>query len=214
MNALDAILLLTIVFFGVKGFIRGLLFEILTFAGLMAAYFLATREMGYLAGGISRHLNLPPALLAVVSFSLVFIFIVLMTRIIVGAISRLIKKTPAAWLDRGGGAVFGLFKGALMASLLAFLVSIMPLSVNWELQKKKSLFYRPVLPIAPAIFNLSVRCFPQTKSFCDEIREVLETQAESVKRSLMRSQLDDLEDVLEKELDVKLEKDTRSNALK
>lgn len=200
MNTLDVILLIILAFFVIKGLIRGILFEALTLAGLITAYFLATKEMGFLAVWFSRHLPLPPAPLTIISFSLIFIFIVVMTRLIAGAVSRLIKKTPVAWLDRTGGVAFGLFKGALIASLIALLISILPLSKPWETRKDKSYLYTIVLPIAPAVFNFTVKNFPRAKSFCEEIREVLESSSESVKRYLMQKQLDELQNQLEKSL--------------
>jgi len=211
MNSLDIIIFLTLFFFGLKGLIRGILIEVLTLAGLIVAYLTATRHAGFLTEVLSRHIPLPRIWLTVLGFSLVFILIVAAARIVSGALSRLIKMTPAVWLDRGGGAVFGLFKGALIVSLLALVISLVPLSEDWEGQKKRSVLYRPMLPVAPAVFDFSMRIFPRAKGFFEEIRDALETHTEAPGFIRTKRLIDAPDETRENERPVRAEKDDPSH---
>lgn len=197
MNTFDIILTVIIGFFLIKGLFRGLIIEVFTLLGLVFAYIVATKEMNFAAMGISRLIDLPPALLMFLSFSLIFLLIVIVARIFAGALERLIRKTPATWLNHGAGGLFGLFKGTLIASLLALLTSILPLSGSMAKHMEDSFLYKPMLLVAPAVFNFAQQHFPEAKTFVEEMREVVESQTESVKRSLFQKQLDSLEQKLQ-----------------
>ena len=200
MNVIDAVILMIIGFFCVKGFFRGFIMEALTLVGLVLAYFIALREMSALATVIAKAVRLPPMVITSVSFFIIFILIVLFCRWMAGALRKLIKWTFLGWLDRGGGVLFGALKGALVASLLALLISLIPFPDNVESVKEKSFFFEPVCSVAPAVFNVIKRGYPKTNSFYEEVKESFEKTSKAVTDHIMSKHLEEIQEELEKHL--------------
>jgi len=59
----------------------------------------------------------------------------------------------------------------LITSLLALFISLLPLSEEMERMQDKSLLFKPVRSVAPAVFDFFTSAFPRTKTFYEEIRE-------------------------------------------
>jgi membrane protein required for colicin V production len=203
MNVIDAIILMIIGFFCVKGFFRGFIMEAFTLIGLVLAYIIALREMSALATLVAKAVNLPPMVITSLSFFIIFVLIVLFCRWIAGALKKIIKWTFLGWLDRGGGVLFGALKGGLVASLLALLISLIPFPDKMESVKENSFFFEPVCSVAPAVFNVVKRSFPQTKSFYEEVKESFEKTSKSVTDHIMSKHLEELQGELEKHLNKK-----------
>jgi membrane protein required for colicin V production len=199
MNPFDGIILLLLGLFAVRGLIKGIILEVLTLLGVITAYFIATREMSTLATGIGKGIELPPATLTTLSFTIIFVVVFILVRLIAGAISKLIKKSPVGWLDRGGGFCLGMLKGTIIASLIAILVSLFPLSGIWKSKQDQSLLFKPILVVAPAIFNTVRKIFPEAKNFTQELREVIDSRTGKAKEYILLKQLDSFQDALEKE---------------
>jgi len=173
MNAVDIALIVIVLGFSIHGLFRGLVFEVLMLIGFVAAYVIAVMHMSNLAVWMNKFLSLPFWIPLVLSFLVLFVLSLLIFRWIAGALKHLFKQTPAAFIDRIGGGVFGLVKGVLVASMLALAVSFTGLPPKLEAVKSQSVFFGPVRRVAPAVFNFIMRSFPKTKTFADEIREAV-----------------------------------------
>jgi len=147
--------------------------EVFTLLGLLAAYVIALREMSVLAGWINSLVSLPSLFISTLSFFLIFLAISLLCRWLAGLLRHVTRWTLLGWVDRSGGLFFGLFKGALVASLLALLISLVSFSPEMKKEESNSLLFRPVRSVAPAVFNFLKKTIPQTKDFYDEIKEGL-----------------------------------------
>ena len=193
MNSIDIIILIILGFFCIKGFFRGFIMEIFTLIGLLLAYVIALREMNSLASLIDSLFHLPPLIANVLSFTFIFILVVLLCRLLAGALRKLTRWTFLGWIDRGGGIMFGLFKGALVASLLALLVSLVPISDELEREKNDSFLFRPVRSVAPAVFNFIKHTFPKTKDFYDEVSEGLTEKSKEMVDKILSKRIDSLQ---------------------
>ena len=160
MNSIDIIILIILVFFCIKGFFRGFIMEILTLLGLLLAYVIAIREMSSVASLLSQLFHLPTPVMNVLSFILIFLIVVLVCRLLAGALRKITRWVFLGWIDRGGGVLFGLFKGAMVASLLALMISLIPISEELEAEQNDSLLFRPIRSVAPAVFNFIKHTFP------------------------------------------------------
>ena len=132
MNHIDLVILVIIGIFCIKGFFRGMILEIFTLIGLLIAYIIALREMDTVAGFINRIVTLPDIVSNSLSFILLFISILLLFRWLAGVFRHIAQWSFLGWLDRGGGMVLGIFKGALITSLLALFISLIPLTESME----------------------------------------------------------------------------------
>ena len=203
MNSIDIIILVILGIFCLKGFFRGIIVEVLTLVGLVVAYVIALREMSTVAGWIERVVHLPSLISTALGFFMIFLLIVLFFRWVAGAVRRITQWIFLGWIDRGGGMLFGIFKGALIVSLLILLISLVTFSKELEREQKNSLLFKPVSVVAPAVFTFIKHVFPRTKDYYEEVKEGLSNSSKEIVDRLYsresESLLKELEDHVPKE---------------
>jgi membrane protein required for colicin V production len=121
--ALLALLLVSVVI----GLWRGLLFEVMSLAGWIAAYICAQA----LGAQLAPHLPFgapgsAPQVAA--AFVIVFVLALIVWSLLSSLLRRLIQASPLSGLDRLLGAAFGLLRGVLIALVIVTVVQLMPLA--------------------------------------------------------------------------------------
>ena len=121
----DACLLGVLLLSIVVGAIRGLVFELLSLAGWLVAYFVALWAMPELAprlpiGTPGSSLNLAA------SFACAFIVTLIVWSLVSRLVRRLIHATPLRPIDRLLGAAFGAIRAGLVLLVVAALVALTP----------------------------------------------------------------------------------------
>lgn len=192
MNIIDICIVVILAFFGIKGLIRGIILEVFTLVGLLIGYIVALREMSSVTGFVIRYIHIHELFLNVLSFIVIFLAIIFIFRWLAGLLRKFAKWTLITWVDRLGGIAFGVFKGSLVASLVILLVSLLPLPESVEEVQNQSVLFKPVRAVAPAVFNLFEKMFPETKDFYDEVREGFKDSQGDVIDKLRDRQLDSL----------------------
>jgi len=130
--ALAALLLLSI---GI-GLWRGLVFEVMSLAGWVVAYFaaspLAPVVRDLLPGSMTAQLG--PTALHVISLAIAFFFVLIVWSLATRLVKTLIHATPLSVVDRLGGAGFGAVRGIFIALLLVLVIGASPLaeSSTWQ----------------------------------------------------------------------------------
>ena len=149
----DVTLLLLLAVSVLVGLWRGLVFELLSIGGWVAAYFACP----YLAPLIERWLpqeRLGPSLTHVAGLVLGFILVIVVWGLGAKLLRALIHASPLSVFDRLLGAGFGVLRGLLVCLLLVVIVSMTPVvtSPTWQASqvapKLQQLLQamRPVLP--------------------------------------------------------------------
>ncbi len=130
--ALAALLLISI---GI-GLWRGLVFEVMSLAGWVVAYFaappLAPLVAEWLPAPVAERAG--PGMLHLLALVLAFVGVLLVWSLASHLVKLLIRATPLSVLDRLGGAVFGALRGVFVALLLVLVVGASPLaqSATWQ----------------------------------------------------------------------------------
>ena len=109
------------------------------------------------------------------------------------ALRKLTRWTLIGWVDKGGGILFGLFKGAFVASLLALLISLIPFPEGVKNEEENALLFRPVRSVAPAVFNFVKHTFPKTKDFYDEVKEGFSSASKTVVDQVLSKRLESIQ---------------------
>lgn len=103
------------------GLVRGLIFEVMSLAGWVAAYFAAhwfaadvaaVLPVGTPGSGLNRAL----------AFAFVFIATLVLWSLLARLLRMLLHATPLSLIDRAGGAVFGVVRSFVLLLVLATLV--------------------------------------------------------------------------------------------
>lgn len=130
--ALGALLLISI---GI-GLWRGLVFEVMSLAGWVVAYFAASPLAPAVAGMLpaSTTSKFGPAVLHVVTLAIAFFAVLIIWSLASRLVKTLIHATPLSVVDRLGGAGFGALRGVFIALLLVLVIGASPLaeSSTWQ----------------------------------------------------------------------------------
>lgn len=141
----------------VVGLVRGLLYEVMSLLGWVAAYVAAQAFAGAIAplvpvGVPGSGLNVAAA------FALVFFAVLLGWALLSWLIKKLVQASPLSPVDRALGGVFGLARGLLVALVAATAVNMTPLAASSSWQSAHSAVglqwllsgLKPLLPDAVA----------------------------------------------------------------
>ncbi|OFZ86204.1 MAG: hypothetical protein A2V78_15045 [Betaproteobacteria bacterium RBG_16_64_18] len=107
------------------GAIHGLMREVLSLAGWIAAFVLATAFSGIVA--VQMPESLGPLLSGLLSFLLIFIGVLLVSGMVGLVLSLLMRAVGLGFLDRLLGAAFGAVRGVAIALLAVLLAGLTPL---------------------------------------------------------------------------------------
>ena len=149
--ALAVLLLLSI---GI-GLWRGLVYEVMSLAGWVVAYFvaapLAPVVIELLPGSAAAKLS--PPMLHVAALALAFFFVLIVWSLASRLVKALIHATPLSALDRLGGAGFGALRGVFIALLLVLVIGASPLaqSSTWQASRAAPVLAHVLRDAAPML---------------------------------------------------------------
>jgi membrane protein required for colicin V production len=129
----DVALLAVLLVSALVGVVRGVVFELLSLAGWLVAYFAAQWFTPMLA--VHLPVGQPgSALNHGASFACAFIAALIVWGLLARLVRMLIRATPLSAVDRLLGAGFGLARGAIVLLAVATVVGLTPLakSVAWQ----------------------------------------------------------------------------------
>lgn len=149
--ALGALLLISV---GI-GLWRGLVFEVMSLAGWVVAYFaaspLAPVVAGLLPEGVTSRFG--PAVLHLVTLAIAFCAVLVIWGLASRLVKTLIHATPLSVVDRLGGAGFGALRGVFIALLLVLVIGASPLaeSPTWQASRAAPVLTGVLHDLAPLL---------------------------------------------------------------
>ena len=123
MNKLDIIFVIILSFTLIRGFMRGIIKEIVGIFGVIGSFLIAINFYGKLTPYIIKMVP-DPQIADIIAFASLFIGSVLLLYLIGAIIRELLKALSLGWLDRLGGGVFGFIKGTLICSLIILVLTL------------------------------------------------------------------------------------------
>lgn len=107
-----------IVGFGVMGFRDGVVKRVLEIVGLLATLVLTARFATEALPWMQEHTGLPEGPALLITWAALFLVGFLLTKLLAGLLSKLIRLTLLGWIDRWGGALLGALIGVLFCSVV------------------------------------------------------------------------------------------------
>ena len=140
MNLFDIIILVTLLFFALKGLMRGLVNEASSLAGLILGGWLAYRYYPHLSIPIRNILHVPEHVASFLAFMLLLMLTGFVAHIIGNIITTALRVVMLGSLNRLGGVVIGVAEGALLLSLLFCIgtADFMPLKLKLKIRSSES----------------------------------------------------------------------------
>ncbi|HMF49708.1 MAG TPA: CvpA family protein [Candidatus Saccharimonadales bacterium] len=123
MNWVDLIVLIVLVLFALRGFLRGFFREIFSLAGLIAGFMLAAAYERSASAFIASYWQMSPLVLQGVAFVAIFFSVYFLLSLIGWLLHRSEKLLFLKTVNRAGGIAIGMGKGVAVAALAVFFLS-------------------------------------------------------------------------------------------
>ncbi len=142
------------------GFKNGLLLELFKLVSIVSAYILSFASYAIVSHFISKHTGFTGAMSDIIAFSLIFLLILLIFKLLVSGLKILSGDSNISLGNRivGTAAAFG--RGVLLASLLYGLFVSSPFEYLIISARDRSLAGPYVEEVAPLVYNIGSRIFP------------------------------------------------------
>lgn len=122
MNLLDYIIIATLIFFTIKGVLKGFIREIASLAGIILGIWLGILYIPKVTQILSGYVP-DSRFLPLISFALIFAGVLILCNIIGWALRYFFKKVFLGWFDKLMGAVFAVLKTILLTYLVIVLLT-------------------------------------------------------------------------------------------
>lgn len=150
----------------VLGFKNGFIQKVFSFAGFILAVFGAFTFSPRVRPYLIKYFDLNPSTAVIISFVLVFLIIILITKLIINIIRP--KKSILGFVDRILGAALGTFQMGLILSGLLIFLSLFNFPDNKEKSKLK--YYDFTYNLLPKTFGFIKKVYPES----EEIFEIFD----------------------------------------
>ncbi len=154
-NILDIILLIPLLWFGYNGYKKGLIIEIASLAAFILGLYFAFYFSDFTAGYLKQFFNIEPKYMAAISFIATFIGVVIIVLALAKVLEKFINILMLGFLNKLGGAIFGMLKGALFLSIIILIINYFDTgrTIIKPQATKQSIFYEPIQSLAPMLYS-------------------------------------------------------------
>jgi len=154
-NLLDVIIIIPLLLFAWNGYKKGFIVEVASLAALILGLYIAFFFSDFAAEMLNNLFDLDQKYVAVFAFLITFIVVIFLVLTVGKIVQQFINILLLGFLNKLAGAVFGLLKGALLLSILIFVINYFNYGefIIKQEDKEKSIFFTPVESIAPALYS-------------------------------------------------------------
>lgn len=156
MPLLDIIILIPLIWFTVKGFMKGFIIELASLVALILGIYLAYFFSDITANFLHNTMGFTSKYIQVISFILTFVIVIILIFILAKFLEGLIKTAKLGIFNKLLGAVFGFIKIAIICGFLLYQLSCLDVDnkfITLETQKK-SYVYSPLVKLAVSVIPL------------------------------------------------------------
>lgn len=151
MNYLDVVLSVPLLWGLYKGVTRGIIKELSTLLALILGVYGAINYSDLLSPILADFITIGEDYQSIFSFSLVFILIVLVVRLLAALLDKLISFVSLTVFSRLAGALFGIFRMAFLCSALLLVVNTLNnrIEIIPHDDIEQSLLFQPISDLVP-----------------------------------------------------------------
>jgi uncharacterized membrane protein required for colicin V production len=179
MHILILVVLAVIVVFTIMGFKVGLIRRVIEFAGLVISFLLATNLSSRWSGALAESTGLEEKVAVYIAWAIIFLLGLVATRLLAWIICKTVRISIIGWLDRLGGAVFGLLAGAVLSSVILIVLTQLPGGGAIREAFHEQPIPRMVYQAAPTLYDAFQRLGGDEEHLWAKIREKVEQTADA-----------------------------------
>lgn len=156
MNWIDFIIIILLVFGLARGFINGFIKELASLLALILGIWGAIKFSSFTAERLYDYFDMTGKYVGIISFLITFVIIVILVHFIGLIVDKFADKVSLGFLNSVLGLVFGVFKSALILSVIFVVLNAIDAKHHFLPREKieGSRLYNPIADIAPAIFPI------------------------------------------------------------
>lgn len=171
MNLLDLVILLPLLYFAYRGFVNGLIKEVLSIAGIVLAVFLTFEYMDSLNEFIGPYFNGDESYIPFISGVILFIGTIAVVQLIAYLTKEFLEAINLNFINRLSGMAFGLLKSGIIIS--AILLILAGFNQPSEKARQESFTYSTVVYLAPLAYDFVATFYPGAENFSETIEKTL-----------------------------------------
>ncbi|MFH5832087.1 CvpA family protein [Halalkalibaculum sp. DA3122] len=172
MNLLDLIILLPLLYFAYRGFVNGLIKEVLSIAGIVLAVFLTFEYMDTLNKLIGPFFGGDESYIPFISGAILFIGTIVVVQVIAHLSRKMLEAVNLNFINRISGMAFGVLKSGIVIS--AILLILAGFNQPSEEVRNESVTYSNIVYLAPLAYDLVASAWPGAENFSDTIHKTLD----------------------------------------
>lgn len=154
MNWIDFVIIVLLVFGLARGFTDGFVKELASLLALIIGIWGAIKFSAFTAGKLYDYFDMTGKYVGIISFLITFIIIVIIIHFLGILVDRFVDTLSLGFLNRLLGLVFGVFKTALILSVIFVVLNAIDAKHKFLPREaiERSKFYNPIADIAPVLF--------------------------------------------------------------
>lgn len=172
MSLLDFLILLPIAYFCYRGFVNGLIKEVLSIVGIVLAVFLTFQYMDPIGELISPLFEPKASYIPFVSAVIIFICTLSIVNLIAYLSQKFLETIKLNFLNRISGAAFGFLKSGIVIS--AILLLLAGFNLPSKEARQDSTFYPYTIYLAPWAYDTIATIYPGAEDFTSTVQKTLE----------------------------------------
>lgn len=168
-NALDWVLLSSIVWGVWQGYRKGLIVELVGMIVLAVSLYFGIKGMNWAAGLMQAYWGIQSVWLRILGFLVVFVGSLILVKVLAGLLEKVVRSLLPAWISQGFGGLIGAARWFFWASLLLWVFSAAGLipeearQGSWGFNASQ-VYAETVMSFLKSIFGDFGRVFAQTSS--------------------------------------------------
>lgn len=171
MHTIDLIILVVVLIGLVRGIMTGGIRQVLSFTGIFLAFIVAARTSDGIGRRIAEGVGISESLAPIVGFAVIFLVIQGLAYGLARMLEKFLETIKLGALDKILGGGIGVFKAALLVSLVLFLGGYV--GIPNKQTRDASLFYNTVYPIMPATWEFVTGRLPKMKEAAEDAADSL-----------------------------------------
>lgn len=172
MNLLDFLILIPILLFCYRGFVNGIIQEVLSIVGIILAVFLSFQYMDVVGSWIRPMFSENAGYIPFLSGALIFIGTISTVQLIAFVSKKFLETVKLNFLNRLAGLAFGFLKSGIVIS--AILLILAGFNLPSQQARNDSVAYPYIIYLAPYTYDAVAMIYPGAEYFTETVEKTLD----------------------------------------
>lgn len=171
MSLLDLLILVPIVYFSYRGFVNGIIKEVLSIVGIILGVFLTFQYMEPVGAAISPLFEERASFIPFVSGIIIFVGTLAIVNLAAFLSKKFLETIKLNFVNRIAGSVFGFLKSGIVVS--AFLLILAGFNMPSQQSRQDSATYSYIIYLAPWTYDTVAAIYPGAEDFTSTVKKTL-----------------------------------------